>query len=92
MDNCALRPPRRHRTSWSRRRNSSGGHLSDPFTKDPETGSFYAGAILGSPGENLFGNPEDRGGFQPLMLQREGFFCLMNYRHRSRHALQRARR
>jgi len=45
------------------------------FTKDPETGSFYAGAMFGfKPGENLLGSPEDRGGFHPLMLQREGFF------------------
>ena len=44
------------------------------FTKDPETGSFYAGAMFGfKPGENLLGS-EDRGGFHPLMLQREGFF------------------
>jgi hypothetical protein len=45
------------------------------FTKDPGTGGFYAGAVFGfRPGENLLGSAEDRGGFQPLMLQREGFF------------------
>lgn len=45
------------------------------FTKDPETGGFYAGAMFGfKPGENLLGTAEDRGGFVPLLLQREGFF------------------
>jgi hypothetical protein len=45
------------------------------FTKDAETGAFYAGAMFGfKPGENLVGTAEDRGGFTPLMLQREGFF------------------
>jgi len=45
------------------------------FTKDPEAGGFYAGAMFGfKPGENLLGSAEDRGGFVPLMLQREGFF------------------
>jgi hypothetical protein len=45
------------------------------FTKNPETGVFYAGAMFGfKPGENLLGSEEERGGFQPLMLQREGFF------------------
>ena len=65
------------------------------FTKDPETGSFYAGAMFGfKPGENLLGSAEDRGGFHPLMLQREGFFMSeRTHRHRSRPcALQRARR
>lgn len=50
------------------------------FTKDPETGAFYAGAMFGFKlGENLVGTPDDRGGFQPLMLKREGFF--MSDRH-----------
>ena len=45
------------------------------FTKYPETGGFYAGAMFGfKPGENLLGSAEDRNSFQPLMLQREGFF------------------
>jgi len=44
------------------------------FTKDPDTGSFYAGALFGfKAGENLLGSAES-GGFQPLMLQRDGFF------------------
>jgi hypothetical protein len=43
------------------------------FTKDPDTGSFYAGALFGfKPGENLLVSVD--GGFQPLMLQRDGFF------------------
>ena len=50
------------------------------FTKDPETGGFYAGAMFGFKlGENLVGTADDRGGFQPLMLRREGFF--MSDRH-----------
>ena len=45
------------------------------FTKDPATGGFYAGAMFGfKVGENLLGSAEERGGFNPLMLQREGFF------------------
>ncbi|HET9864372.1 MAG TPA: SapC family protein [Steroidobacteraceae bacterium] len=45
------------------------------FTKEPTTGGFYAGAMFGfQPGENLLGSVEERGGFNPLMLQREGFF------------------
>jgi hypothetical protein len=45
------------------------------FTKDSSTGGFYAGAVFGfRPGENLLGSAEERGGFFPLMLQREGFF------------------
>lgn len=45
------------------------------FTKDAETGRFYAGAMFGfKAGESLLAHAEDRGGFMPLMLQREGFF------------------
>jgi hypothetical protein len=45
------------------------------FSKDSTNGAFYAGAMFGfKPGENLLGTVEDRGGFEPLMLQREGFF------------------
>jgi hypothetical protein len=45
------------------------------FTKEAATGAFYAGAMFGfKPGENLLGSAEERGGFNPLMLQREGFF------------------
>ena len=45
------------------------------FTKESTTGAFYAGAMFGfKPGENLLGTAEERGGFTPLMLQREGFF------------------
>jgi hypothetical protein len=45
------------------------------FTKDTTTGGFFAGAIFGfKPGENLLGSVEERGGFDPLILQREGFF------------------
>jgi hypothetical protein len=45
------------------------------FTKEATTGSFFAGAMFGfKPGENLLGSVEERGGFNPLMLQREGFF------------------
>jgi hypothetical protein len=45
------------------------------FTKDGATGAFYAGALFGfKPGENLLGTAADRGGFEPLILRREGFF------------------
>jgi len=45
------------------------------FTKDDGTGAFYAGAMFGfKPGENLLRTAAERGGFDPLMRQREGFF------------------
>jgi hypothetical protein len=45
------------------------------FSKDAATGRFYAGAMLGmKAGENLVGTADDRGGFTPLLLQRQGFF------------------
>lgn len=45
------------------------------FTKDAESGGFYVGAMFGfKPGENLLGSAENRGGFTPLTLLREGFF------------------
>ncbi len=45
------------------------------FTREDDTGKFFAGAMFGfKPGETLLETVEDRVGFQPLMLQREGFF------------------
>lgn len=45
------------------------------FTKDATTGDFYAGVMLGfKPGECLLRSAADRGGFEPLNLQRDGFF------------------
>jgi hypothetical protein len=45
------------------------------FTKDAGTGGFYAGAMFGfKAGESLMRTAAERGGFDPLMLQREGFF------------------
>jgi hypothetical protein len=45
------------------------------FTKDPTNGEFYAGAIFGfKPGESFFDDLRGRGGFNPLNVQREGFF------------------
>ena len=45
------------------------------FSKDPATGAFYAGAVLGlKPGEGALKSIEERGGFEPLSLQRDGFF------------------
>lgn len=45
------------------------------FSKDPATGAFYAGAVLGlKPGEGALQSAEERGGFEPLSLQRDGFF------------------
>ncbi len=50
------------------------------ITKDAATGAFYAGAMFGfKPGESLLGTVTDRGGFDPLMLQREGF--MLSDRH-----------
>jgi len=44
------------------------------FSKDPATGAFYAGAVLGlKPGEGALKSVEERGGFEPLVLQRDGF-------------------
>lgn len=45
------------------------------FTKDGSTGAFYAGAMFGfKPGEDLLGTAAERGAFEPLLPQREGFF------------------
>ena len=45
------------------------------FTKEDDTGKFYAGAMFGfKPGETLLNSVDDREGFQPLMLLRDGFF------------------
>ena len=44
------------------------------FTKDPNDGRFYAGAIFGfKPGESLVGSADERGGFDPLMVRCDGF-------------------
>jgi hypothetical protein len=45
------------------------------FTKDPGTGSLYAGAMLGFKADDcLLGTADARGGFTPLALQRAGFY------------------
>jgi len=45
------------------------------FSKSPSSGAFYAGAMLGlKPGEPALKSADDRGGFEPLNLQRDGFF------------------
>ncbi len=45
------------------------------LTKDPEKGSFYAGALFGfKPAEPALKSASERGGFVPLTLEREGFF------------------
>jgi hypothetical protein len=48
------------------------------FTKHAETGSFYAGALLGfAAGENLLVDNEGKfAGIPPLDLEREGFFIV----------------
>lgn len=47
------------------------------FTKDPEKGGFYPIAILGfKPEEGALLSARDRGGFEPLTLEREGFFTM----------------
>jgi hypothetical protein len=50
------------------------------FTKDAETGQFYAGAVFGfKPGESFLKETIERGGFIPLNLQRDGFFISGEY-------------
>lgn len=45
------------------------------FSKDAATGTFYAGAMLGlKPGEGALKDMDERGGFEPLNLQRDGFY------------------
>lgn len=45
------------------------------FTKEAATGQFYAGALFGfKPAESFLPETLDRGGFNPLNLQRDGFF------------------
>jgi hypothetical protein len=45
------------------------------FTKEAATGNFYAGAMFGfKPGESFLDELTSRGGFNPLTLQRDGFF------------------
>jgi hypothetical protein len=45
------------------------------FSKDASSGAFYAGAMLGlKPDEGALRKVADRGGFEPLNLQRDGFF------------------
>ncbi|HVY81552.1 MAG TPA: SapC family protein [Steroidobacteraceae bacterium] len=45
------------------------------FTKDAARGNFYAGAMFGfKPGESFIHELTARGGFNPLGLQREGFY------------------
>lgn len=47
------------------------------FTKHPETGNFYAGALFNfKPDEPALKSASERGGFEPLALQREGFFTM----------------
>jgi hypothetical protein len=45
------------------------------FTKEPDTGSFFAGAMFAfKPGESYLHESIERAGFTPLALQRDGFF------------------
>ncbi len=47
------------------------------FTKHPETGSFYAGVVLGlKPNENLSGEHGRLTGYRPADLERQGFYLL----------------
>jgi hypothetical protein len=88
--NLELLNPQDHRHLRLRRHSDAGPHFvqivvsefaaaaaSCPilFSKDPSTGAFYAGAMLAfKPGERALKSVEERGGFDPLHLQREGFF------------------
>lgn len=45
------------------------------LSKDPASGAFYPGVMLGlKPGEAPLRAAAERGGFEPLNLQRDGFF------------------
>lgn len=45
------------------------------FSKDPASGTFYPGVMLGlKPGEPPLRDATERGGFEPLNLQRDGFY------------------
>lgn len=45
------------------------------LSKDPASGAFYPGVMLGlKPGEAPLRDVAERGGFEPLNLQRDGFF------------------
>ncbi len=45
------------------------------FTKEAETGRFFAGAMFAlKPGEGYLKEEAGHGGFRPLSLQRDGFF------------------
>jgi hypothetical protein len=45
------------------------------FSKDPASGAFYPGVMLGlKQGEPPLRDIAERGGFEPLNLQRDGFF------------------
>lgn len=45
------------------------------FSKDAASGRFYAGAMFAlKSGETALKGADERGGFEPLVMQREGFF------------------
>ncbi|WP_066718799.1 SapC family protein [Sphingomonas pituitosa] len=47
------------------------------FTKHPETGSFYAGVVLGlKPNESLSGENGRLTGYRPADLERQGFYLV----------------
>jgi hypothetical protein len=88
--NLELLSPENHRSLRLRRTGNAAPHFvqivarefavaaaSFPivFSKDAATGNFYAGAMLGfEPGESFLADRRSRGGFEPLSLQRDGFF------------------
>jgi hypothetical protein len=90
MPNIELLDPRRHGTLRLRAGDAATPHFVQIltsefstaaaycpifFTKEPDTGRFFAGAMFGfRPGENLLGTVEQRGGFNPLIMLRDGFF------------------
>lgn len=55
---------------------SAAAHYPIVLTKNPDTGRFYAGAMLGfKPGESLFVDGAGKlGTYRPLDLERQGFF------------------
>jgi len=90
MTHLELLDPQKHRRLRLRARGDAAPHFvqivtgefaaaaaSCPilFTKEAATGNLFAGAMFGlKPGESFLQDALNRGGFDPLNLQRDGFF------------------
>jgi hypothetical protein len=90
MTTMELLTPEKHSRLRVRRRSTSDSHFVQIiaaefeaaaaccpvlFTKNATTGGFYVGAMFGfKEGESLLDTVVGRGGFEPLVMQCEGFF------------------